>query len=115
MTQTETRYRAVLAVTGVALFMIVLDNLIVLSSLPAIERDLGATLEHLAWVIDAYVLSFAVLMLMGAALGERFGRRRMLVIGLVLFTGASAAAALSTGTAMLIAARVVQGAGGAIL
>jgi EmrB/QacA subfamily drug resistance transporter len=112
---TETKYRAVLAVTGVALFMIVLDNLIVLSSLPAIERDLGASLEQLAWVIDAYVLSFAVLMMMGAALGERFGRRRMLVVGLLLFTGSSAAAALSTGTAMLIAARVVQGVGGAIL
>jgi EmrB/QacA subfamily drug resistance transporter len=115
MPQTETRYRAVLAVTGVALFMIVLDNLIVLSSLPAIERDLGATLEQLAWVIDAYVLSFAVLMMMGAALGERFGRRRVLVIGLLLFTGSSAAAALSTDTAMLIAARIVQGAGGAVL
>jgi EmrB/QacA subfamily drug resistance transporter len=115
MPQTETRYRAVLAVTGVALFMIVLDNLIVLSSLPVIERDLGATLEQLAWVIDAYVLSFAVLMMMGAALGERFGRRRVLVIGLLLFTGSSAAAALSTDTAMLIAARIVQGAGGAVL
>jgi EmrB/QacA subfamily drug resistance transporter len=112
---TETKYRAVLGVTGVALFMIVLDNLIVLSSLPAIQRDLGATLEQLAWVIDAYVLSFAVLMMMGAALGERFGRRRVLVVGLLLFTGSSAAAALSTGTAMLIAARVVQGAGAAVL
>jgi EmrB/QacA subfamily drug resistance transporter len=112
---TETKYRAVLGVTGVALFMIVLDNLIVLSSLPSIERDLGASLEQLAWVIDAYVLSFAVLMMMGAALGERFGRRRVLVIGLLLFTGSSAAAALSTGTEMLIAARVVQGAGGAVL
>src|SRR3954454_14012462 len=85
MSQTETRYRAVLAVTGVALFMIVLDNLIVMSSLPAIERSLGATLEQLEWVIDAYILSFAVLMLTGAALGERFGRRRVLVIGLLLF------------------------------
>jgi EmrB/QacA subfamily drug resistance transporter len=112
---TETKYRAVLGVTGVALFMIVLDNLIVLSSLPAIERDLGANLEQLAWVIDAYVLSFAVLMMMGAALGERFGRRRVLIVGLLLFTGSSAAAALSTGTAMLIAARIVQGAGGAVL
>src|SRR3954462_10797402 len=115
MPQTETRYRAVLAVTGVALFMIVLDNLIGMSSLPAIQDSLGATLEPLEWVIDAYVLSFAVLMMMGAALGERFGRRRMLVVGLLLFTGSSAAAALSTGTAMLIAARVVQGAGGAVL
>jgi MFS family permease len=76
---TETKYRAVLGVTGVALFMIVLDNLIVMSSLPAIQRDLGATLEQLAWIVDAYILSFAVLMLAGAALGERFGRRRVLI------------------------------------
>jgi EmrB/QacA subfamily drug resistance transporter len=112
---TETKYRAVLGVTGVALFMIVLDNLIVMSSLPAIQRDLGATLEQLAWIVDAYILSFAVLMLAGAALGERFGRRRVLIAGLLLFSGASAAAALSTSTAMLIAARVVQGAGAAVL
>src|SRR3954467_13355407 len=115
MPQSQTRYRAVLGVTGVALFMIVLDNLIVLSSLPAIQRDLGATLEQLEWVVDAYILSFAVLMLAGAALGERFGRRRVLVAGLLLFSGASAAAALSTSSAMLIAARVIQGAGGAVL
>ena len=112
---TETKYRAVLGVTGVALFMIVLDNLIVMSSLPAIQHGLGASLEELEWVIDAYILSFAVLMLTGAALGERFGRRRMLVAGLLLFTGSSAAAALSTGSGMLIAARVLQGAGGAVL
>jgi MFS family permease len=115
MTETKRSYPAVLAVTGVALFMIVLDNLIVLSSLPSIERSLGATLEQLEWVVDAYILSFAVLMLTGAALGERFGRRRMLVVGLLLFTGSSAAAALSTGSGMLIAARVIQGVGGAIL
>ena len=81
----ESKYRAVLGVTGVALFMIVLDNLIVMSSLPAIQRDLGATLEQLEWIVDAYILSFAVLMLAGAALGERFGRRRMLIVGLLLF------------------------------
>lgn len=109
------KYRAVLGVTGVALFMIVLDNLIVMSSLPAIRRDLGASLEELEWVVDAYILSFAVLMLAAAALGERFGRRRMLVTGLVVFSGASAAAALATGSAMLIVARVIQGAGGAVL
>ena len=89
---TETKYRAVLGVTGVALFMIVLDNLIVMSSLPAIQRDLGATLEQLAWIVDAYILSFAVLMLTGAALGERFGRRRLLVAGLLVFSLSSAAA-----------------------
>jgi EmrB/QacA subfamily drug resistance transporter len=113
--ETDRSYPAVLAVTGVALFMIVLDNLIVLSSLPSIERSLGASLEQLEWVVDAYILSFAVLMLTGAALGERFGRRRVLVGGLLVFSLSSAAAALSTGSEMLIAARVVQGAGGAVL
>jgi EmrB/QacA subfamily drug resistance transporter len=111
----ETKYRAVLGVTGVALFMIVLDNLIVMSSLPSIQRSLGATLEQLEWVVDAYILSFAVLMLTGAALGERFGRRRVLVGGLLVFTASSAAAALATGTGMLIAARVLQGAGAAVV
>jgi EmrB/QacA subfamily drug resistance transporter len=115
MTETKRSYPAVLAVTGVALFMIVLDNLIVLSSLPSIERSLGASLEQLEWVVDAYILSFAVLMLTGAALGERFGRRRVLVGGLLVFSLSSAAAALSTGSEMLIAARVAQGAGSAVL
>src|SRR3954453_13348352 len=115
MTETKRSYPAVLAVTGVALFMIVLDNLIVLSSLPSIERSLGASLEQLEWVVDAYILTFAVLMLTGAALGERFGRRRVLVAGLLVFSLSSAAAALSTGSGMLIAARVLQGAGGAVL
>src|SRR3954465_304862 len=115
MNEIKRSYPAVLAVTGVALFMIVLDNLIVLSSLPSIEHSLGGTLEQLEWVVDAYILSFAVLMLTGAALGERFGRRRVLVAGVLLFSLSSAAAALSTSSAMLIAARVVQGAGGAVL
>jgi EmrB/QacA subfamily drug resistance transporter len=115
MTKPTRSYPAVLAVTGVALFMIVLDNLIVLSSLPSIQHSLGASLEQLEWVVDAYILSFAVLMLTGAALGERFGRRRLLVAGLLVFSLSSAAAALSTGSAMLIAARVLQGAGGAVL
>src|SRR3954468_6090752 len=115
MNEIKRSYPAVLAVTGVALFMIVLDNLIVLSSLPSIEHSLGGTLEQLEWVGDAYILSFAVLMLAGAALGERFGRRRVLVAGVLLFSLSSAAAALSTSSAMLIASRVIQGAGGAVL
>src|SRR3954471_4443600 len=115
MNEIKRSYPAVLAVTGVALFMIVLDNLIVLSSLPSIEHSLGGTLEQLEWVVDDYILSFAVLMLTGAALGERFGRRRVLVAGVLLFSLSSAAAALSTSSAMLIAARVIQGAGGAVL
>src|SRR3954469_2135799 len=105
MTETKRSYPAVLAVTGVALFMIVLDNLIVLSSLPPIERDLGAALEQLEGVIDAYVHSFAVLMMMGAALGERFGPRRMLVVGLLLFTGSPAGPAGAAGGGGPVGAR----------
>jgi EmrB/QacA subfamily drug resistance transporter len=107
--------RAVIAVTGAALFMVVLDNLIVLSTLPAIGRSLHASLSELEWVVNAYILSFAVLMLTGAALGERFGRRRVFVGGLVLFSAASAAAAVAPSGGLLIAARLVQGAGGAVL
>jgi EmrB/QacA subfamily drug resistance transporter len=107
--------RAVIAITGAALFMVVLDNLIVLSTLPAIGRSLHASLSELEWVVNAYILSFAVLMLTGAALGERYGRRRVFTGGLVLFSAASAAAALAPSGGLLIAARLVQGAGGAIL
>src|SRR4051794_41933943 len=85
--------RAVLALTGTALFMIVLDNLIVASALPSIERSLNSPLTSAEWILDAYILSFAVLILTGAALGERFGRRRGFVAGLVIFTAASAAGA----------------------
>lgn len=106
---------AVIAVTGTALFMIVLDNLIVVSTLPSIQRSLHASLSELEWIVDAYILSFAVLMLSGAALGERFGRRRMLTLGLIVFSAASAAGGLAPNAGVLIAARVVQGAGAAVL
>src|SRR3954470_22456071 len=109
------RSRAVIGITGAALFMVVLDNLIVLSTLPAIGRSLHASLSELEWVVNAYILSFAVLMLTGAALGERYGRRRVFTGGLVLFSAASAAAALAPSGGLLIAARLVQGAGGAVL
>jgi EmrB/QacA subfamily drug resistance transporter len=106
---------AILAVTGAALFMIVLDSLIVVSSLPAIQRSLHASLTSLEWIVDAYILSFAVLILSGAALGERFGRRRVFVAALLLFSVASAAGALAPSIGALTAARAVQGAGGAML
>ncbi len=109
------RSRAVIAVTGAALFMVVLDNLIVLSTLPAIGRSLHASLSQLEWVVNAYILAFAVLMLTGAALGERFGRRRVFVFGLALFTAASAGAALAPTGGLLIVARLLQGAGSAVL
>ena len=80
---------------SIALFMTSLDNLVVGVALPSIRADLGGSLESLEWTVNAYTLSFAVLLLTGAALGDRFGRKRMFVIGLALFTAASAAAALA--------------------
>ncbi len=95
--------------------MVVLDNLVVTTALPSIRTDLGGGLQALEWTVNAYTLTFAVLLLTGAALGDRFGRRRMFVIGLGIFTVASAAAALAPTTGALIAARALQGAGAAIV
>ena len=103
------------AIVSVALFMVVLDNLVVTTALPSIRADLGGGLQALEWTVNAYTLTFAVLLLTGAALGDRFGRRRMFVIGLGVFTVASAAAALAPSTGALIAARALQGAGAAIV
>ena len=107
--------RWVLAITSLALFMATLDNLVVTMALPAIRSSLHASVQSLEWTVNAYTLTFAVLLLTGAALGDRFGRRRMFVIGLAVFTAASAAAALSPDTGILIAVRAVQGAGAAIV
>jgi EmrB/QacA subfamily drug resistance transporter len=104
-----------LAIVSVALFMAVLDNLVVSVALPTIHRDLGASIQSLEWTVNAYVLAYAVLLLTGAALGDRFGRKRMFVIGLAIFTAASACAALAPNTDLLVAARAVQGAGAAIV
>jgi len=104
-----------LAITSVALFMVSLDNLVVSTALPVIRRDLHATISQLEWTVNAYTLTFAVLLLTGAALGDRFGRRRLFVFGLLLFTGASAAAALATTANGLDIARALQGVGGAIV
>src|SRR6187200_834626 len=102
-------------ITSVALFMVTLDNLVVTMALPSIRLDLGASIEGLEWTVNAYTLAFAVLLLTGAALGDRFGRRRMFVIGLSIFTLASAGAALAPSTGALIGARAVQGLGAAIV
>jgi EmrB/QacA subfamily drug resistance transporter len=104
-----------LAITSLALFMVSLDNLVVTTALPVIRRQLHASISQLEWTVNAYTLTFAVLLLTGAALGDRFGRRRMFVLGLLLFTGASAAAALSTSANALDVARALQGVGGAIV
>jgi EmrB/QacA subfamily drug resistance transporter len=104
-----------LAITSIALFMVVLDNLVVSTALPVIRVDLGASIEELEWTVNAYTLTFAVFLLTGAALGDRFGRKRMFSLGLGIFTVASAAAALAPSMGALIAARAVQGVGGALV
>ncbi|HEY2687368.1 MAG TPA: DHA2 family efflux MFS transporter permease subunit [Streptosporangiaceae bacterium] len=102
-------------ITSAALFMASLDNLVVTTALPSIRDHLHASLAGLQWTVNAYTLTFAVLLLTGATLGERYGRRRMFVAGLGLFTLGSAAAALAPSIGMLIAARAVQGVGAAML
>ena len=113
----RTRSRAFWAVviTGMALFMASLDNLVVTTALPVIREHLHAGLSGLQWTVNAYTLTFAVLLLSAAALGERFGRRRIFVLGIALFTVASAVAALSPSITVLVIARAVQGAGGAMI
>jgi EmrB/QacA subfamily drug resistance transporter len=115
MTSDRSRQVWTLILVSAALFMVTLDNLVVTTALPRIRVDLGASLSGLEWIVNAYTLSFAVLLLTGAALGDRFGRRRILTIGLSVFTGASAIAALAPDSSVLIAARAVQGAGAALV
>jgi EmrB/QacA subfamily drug resistance transporter len=103
------------AITSTALFMVTLDNLVVTTALPVIRKDLHSGLSGLEWTVNAYTLTFAVLLLTGAALGDRFGRRLMFSVGLAIFTLASAAAALAPSIGALDAARAVQGVGGAIV
>jgi EmrB/QacA subfamily drug resistance transporter len=112
-TTAHTRWTFV--VTTVALFMVVLDNLVVSTAIPAIRVDLGASLEQLEWTVNAFTLAFAVFVLTGAALGDRFGRKRMFMLGVGTFTVASAAAALAPSAEWLIAARTVQGLGAAVV
>src|SRR5213083_2199328 len=102
-------------ITSIALFMATLDNLVVTTALPVIRKDLHASLQGLEWTVNAYTLTFAVLLLTGAALGDRFGRRRLFAVGLGVFTLASAWAALAGSANELIAARAIQGLGGAIV
>lgn len=104
-----------LAIVSVALFMTALDNLVVGVALPSIRTDFGGSLESLEWTVNAYTLSFAVALMLGAALGDRFGRRRIFVTGLSLFTLSSAAAALAPSIDALVAARATQGLGAAMV
>src|SRR5665213_3147639 len=111
------RSKAVWAVviTGLALFMASLDNLVVSTALPVIRVNLHAGLSGLEWTVNADMLTFAVLLLSAAAVGERIGRRRTFIIGIAVFTLASAAAALAPSIGVLVAARALQGAGGAMI
>src|SRR5437870_1883703 len=103
------------AISSIAVFMTTLDNLVVTTAIPVIRRDLHAGINGLEWTVNAYTLVFAVLLLTGAALGDRLGRRKVFAVGLAIFTAASAAAALAPTIGALDAARAVQGLGGAIV
>src|SRR5688572_16355307 len=104
-----------LAFIGISLIVISLDNTVLNVALPSIARTLGATATELQWIIDAYVLVFAALLLTTGAFGDRIGRKRALQGGLLLFGVGSLAAALSTSTIMLIAARAFLGIGAALI
>src|SRR5690349_2334538 len=95
------------AISSIALFMAALDNLVVTTALPVIRASFHANLSELEWIVNAYTLTFAVLLLTGAALGDRFGRKRVFVLGIATFTAGSAIAALSTDGTQLIVARAI--------
>src|SRR5690348_17328384 len=112
MTDSPTR-RWVLGLAALTSFMVALDTLVVSTALTTIRLDLGASVPQLEWTVNAYNLSFAVLLMSASALGDRFGRRRLFAGGVLLFSLASAACALAPDVGTLIAARTVQGAGAA--
>jgi EmrB/QacA subfamily drug resistance transporter len=112
---TENRKWWTLGAVSFGLFMIMLDNTVVNVALPAIQRDLGADLSELEWVVSGYALTFAALMLTGGKLADLFGRRLLFVAGLAVFTGSSLACALAPSPGFLIGARVVQGVGAALM
>jgi EmrB/QacA subfamily drug resistance transporter len=102
-----------LIAASLPMFMATLDNLVMTTALPVLRAELGATLEQLQWMVNAYTLAFAGLMIAAATLGDRFGRRRVFVAGIALFGLASVASALATSAGTLIAARALQGVGAA--
>ncbi|CAN5202370.1 MFS transporter [soil metagenome] len=106
-------FALVLLATGIPMFMATLDNLVVTNALPVVSTELGASVEELQWLVNAYTLVFAALILMAVALGDRLGRRTVFIAGIAIFTVASAFAAMSTDPTQLIVARAVQGLGGA--
>ena len=104
-----------LAAMCFALFMLMLDNTVVNVALPSIQDDLGSGLSSLEWVVNGYLLSFGVLLVTGGRLGDIFGRRRAFLVGVTIFAVSSATAGLASGTGTLIASRIVQGVGGALM
>lgn len=104
---------AILGVLVVSLLIVVLDNTVLNIALPTIQKDLGASAGELVWAIDSYILAFAALLFTWGALGDRYGRKRILVIGLIIFGLASAASAFATTPGMLIGFRAIMGVGGA--
>src|SRR3982074_2120808 len=115
MTPAHSTRRWVLGLAAVASFMVALDTLVVSTALTTIRLDLGASVAQLEWTVNAYNLSFAVLLMTASALGDRFGRRRLFALGLLLFALSSAACALAPGVGWLIAARTAQGASAALV
>jgi EmrB/QacA subfamily drug resistance transporter len=112
---TKRRLGWVVALTSTAYFMVVLDSVVVITALPRMQRELHVSLSSLQWTLNAYGIAFAAGIITAAALGDRFGRRRVFTIGLALFTLASVACALAPNLSELIAARTVQGLGGAVV
>ena len=104
---------AILAVLVTSLLVVVLDNTILNIALPTIQKDLGADQSQLLWAVDSYILVFAALLFTWGVLGDRYGRKKILIIGLTLFAIASAACAFATTPTMLIAFRAIMGIGGA--
>src|ERR1700690_3470524 len=111
----ENRKWWTLAALSFALFMIMLDNTVVNVALPSIQKDLGIGISELEWIVTAYALSFAVFLLSGGKLADRYGRRLVFLIGLTIFTLSSLACGLAGGAGLLIGARIVQGVGAALM
>src|SRR5881409_4527128 len=111
----ETRKWWTLVAVSFGLFMIMLDNTVVNVALPSIRSDLGISVSELEWVVNAYALTFGVLLLTGGKLADLLGRRAIFIAGLVIFTGASLWCGLAGGSESLIAARTVQGIGAALM
>jgi EmrB/QacA subfamily drug resistance transporter len=114
-TDDRTAKKWVLSVTSLASFMMALDAMVITTAFATIRAEFGASVETLQWAVNAFNLAFAVLLLTGAALGDRFGRRSMFAAGIALFVAASVACALSGTVGILIASRAAQGVGAALV